>query len=191
MQPISVVGLITPWNSNAGFICSKLSMAVAAGRTAVIKPSEMSALQSEAAVEALHAAEMPPECNVVNGRGDAVGAELTTHPDVAKISFSDSTTVGKQIVRTGADTMKRVTLELGGKSPCIILGDADLDKTVPGIIEDRIHQQWPRVYRRHPHLKFSRRKAARPSRGVGKVSNPRDPNIVIGPLVSQKQWERA
>ncbi len=83
MQPMGVAGLITPWNSDAGFICGKLAAAVAAGCTAVIKPSEMSAMQTRIVTEALHEADVPPGVfNIVTGRGDVVGAEISTHPDV-------------------------------------------------------------------------------------------------------------
>jgi aldehyde dehydrogenase (NAD+) len=136
MEPVGVVGLITPWNSNAGFICNKLAYAIAAGCAAVIKPSEMSATQTEVVLRALHQAGLPAGVyNVVNGRGAEVGAELAAHPDVAKISFTGSTAVGKSIVRASADTLKRVTLELGGKSPTIVLDDADLEAVIPGVIE--------------------------------------------------------
>jgi aldehyde dehydrogenase (NAD+) len=136
MEPVGVVGLITPWNSNAGFICNKLAYAIAAGCTAVIKPSEMSASQTDVVLRALHEAGLPAGVyNVVNGRGADVGAAIAVHPDVAKISFTGSTAVGKAIVRASADSLKRVTLELGGKSPTIILDDADFDAVIPGVIE--------------------------------------------------------
>jgi aldehyde dehydrogenase (NAD+) len=118
LEPVGVAGLITAWNANALFICLKLASAVAAGCTVVIKPSEMSSVQTQVMVEALHAAELPKGvCNVVIGLGAVVGAELVRNPDVAKISFTGSAAVGEQIMRDGAATIKRVTLELGGKSP--------------------------------------------------------------------------
>ena len=132
MEPLGVAGLITPWNSDAGFICGKLASAVAAGCTAVIKPSEMSAIQTQVVTEALHEAGLPPGVfNIITGRGDVVGTEIASHPDVAKISFTGSTAVGKAILRAGAETMKRITLELGGKSPTVILDDANLAKALP------------------------------------------------------------
>jgi aldehyde dehydrogenase (NAD+) len=131
MEPLGVAGLITPWNSNAGFICGKLATAIAAGSTTVIKPSEMSAMQTQIVTEALHGANLPAGVfNIVTGRGEVVGQEISTHPDIAKISFTGSTAVGKSILRAAADTMKRVTLELGGKSPTIILDDADLTQAI-------------------------------------------------------------
>jgi len=132
LEPLGVVAIITPWNGNYSFIANKLAMAIAAGCTAVIKPSEMSALQTQLFTECLHGAGLPPGVfNIVTGRGDVVGAELTRHPDVAKISFTGSTAVGKAIARGAVETMKRVTLELGGKSANIILDDADFAKAIP------------------------------------------------------------
>ena len=132
LEPVGVAGLITAWNANALFLCLKLASAVAAGCTVVIKPSELSSLQTQVWLECLHEAKLPKGlCNVVTGRGDVVGAELVRNPDVAKISFTGSVAVGKTIMRDGAATMKRVTLELGGKSPNILLDDADLDKAIP------------------------------------------------------------
>src|SRR5580698_6054074 len=129
LEPVGVAGLITAWNANALFICLKLASAVAAGCTVVIKPSELSALQAQVLVEALHEADLPKGLlNVVMGRGNIVGAELVRNPDVAKISFTGSVAVGETIMRDGAETMKRVTLELGGKSPTILLDDAALDQ---------------------------------------------------------------
>lgn len=136
MQPLGVAGLITPWNSDAGFICGKLAAALAAGCTAVIKPSEMSAIQTRIVTEALHEAGLPAGVfNIVTGRGETVGAQISSHPDVAKLSFTGSTAVGKTILRAGADTLKRVTLELGGKSPVVVLDDANFDHVVPLAIQ--------------------------------------------------------
>src|ERR1700742_4767645 len=132
MEPVGVAGLITAWNANALFICLKLASAVAAGCTVVLKPREMSSLQTRVMVEALHQADLPKGLlNVVTGLGNIVGAELTRNPDVAKISFTGSVGVGETIMRDGAATMKRVTLELGGKSPNILLDDADLAVAIP------------------------------------------------------------
>jgi hypothetical protein len=105
-------------NANGLFLCAKLASAIAAGCTVVMKPSELSSLQTQVWLECVHAANLPKGlCNVVIGRGDVVGAELVRNPDVAKISFTGSAAVGRSIMRDGAATMKRVTLELGGKSP--------------------------------------------------------------------------
>src|ERR1700749_400702 len=132
LEPVGVAGLITAWNANALFICLKLASAIAAGCTVVLKPSEFSSLQTRGMVEALNAAELPKGVfNVVTGLGTVVGAELVRNPDVAKTSFTGSVAVGEAIMRDAAATMKRVTLELGGKSPTILLDDAALDKAIP------------------------------------------------------------
>src|SRR5579864_8624064 len=196
MQPLGVAGLITPWNSNGGFICGKLAAAIAAGCTAVIKPSEMSAIQTRIITEALHEAGLPAGVfNIVTGRGDTVGAEITSHPDVAKLSFTGSTAVGKTILRAGAETLKRVTLELGGKSPVVILDDANFDDVVPLAIQagfinsgqaciagTRILVPQQRIAEFEARV---REEVARTQSG-----DPRDPRTTIGPMVSQKQWER-
>ena len=143
LEPVGVAGLITAWNANALFICLKLASAVAAGCTVVIKPSEMSSLQTRVMVEALNAAELPKGVfNVVTGLGTVVGAELVRNPDVAKISFTGSVAVGQAIMRDAAATMKRVTLELGGKSPTILLEDAALEKAIPAALYLGLFEQW-------------------------------------------------
>jgi aldehyde dehydrogenase (NAD+) len=104
LEPVGVAGLITAWNANSLFICLKLASAIAAGCTVVIKPSELSSLQTRVLVEALHEANLPKGLlNVVAGRGNVVGAELVRNPDVAKISFTGSVGVGKSIMRDGAE----------------------------------------------------------------------------------------
>jgi len=129
--PLGVAGLLTPWNGNPWFVCGKAASALAAGCTVVIKPSQLSALEAHILMEAFHKAALPAGViNVINGRGDPVGNAITRSPDVQKISFTGSTAVGKMINRDATETMKRVTLELGGKSPTVILPDADVDGAV-------------------------------------------------------------
>jgi aldehyde dehydrogenase (NAD+) len=197
MEPVGVVGLITPWNSNAGFICNKFAYAIAAGCTAVIKPSEMSAGQTAVVLRALHEAGLPAGTyNVVNGRGPVVGRAITAHPDVAKISFTGSTAVGKEIVRASAETLKRVTLELGGKSPTIVLDDAEIEAVVPGVVEAGFMNSGQACIAGTRILVPERRREAFEAsikswveRRV-KVGDPRDPSVTIGPMVSLGQWER-
>src|SRR5580765_8564138 len=106
LEPVGVAGLITAWNANALFICLQLASAIAAGCTVVLKPSEMSALQTQAMVDAVNAAGLPKGVfNVVTGLGTVVGAELVRNPDVAKISFTGSVAVGQGIMRDAAATM--------------------------------------------------------------------------------------
>src|SRR6201993_1818413 len=196
LEPIGVAGLITAWNANALFICLKLASAVAAGCTVVIKPSEMSPLQTRVMVEALNAAELPKGvCNVVIGRGDVVGAELVRNPDVAKISFTGSVAVGEAIMRDAAATMKRITLELGGKSPTILLDDAALDKAIPAALtlaflnSGQACAAGTRLLVPRSRLDEVKR-AIRDEIRAFTVGDPADPNIMVGPMVSQKQYER-
>ncbi|NYH19182.1 aldehyde dehydrogenase family protein [Paraburkholderia bryophila] len=196
MQPLGVAGLITPWNSNAGFICGKLATALAAGCSAVIKPSEMSAIQTRIVTEALHEAGLPAGVfNIVTGRGETVGAQISAHPDVAKISFTGSTAVGKSILRTASETLKRVTLELGGKSPVIVLDDANFDEAVPLAIQAGFMNSGQACIAGTRILVPRERLAefeARVQQEVARTQagDPRDPNTTVGPMVSQKQWER-
>jgi len=196
LEPVGVAGLITAWNANALFICLKLASAVAAGCTVVLKPSEMSSLQTRVMVEALNAAELPKGVfNVVTGLGTVVGAELVRNPDVAKISFTGSVAVGEAIMRDGAATMKRVTLELGGKSPTIVLDDANLDKAIPSALilaflnSGQACAAGTRLLVPKSRLDDVRR-AIRDGMRAFTVGDPADPSIAIGPMVSQKQYER-
>jgi aldehyde dehydrogenase (NAD+) len=196
LEPVGVAGLITAWNANALFICLKLASAVAAGCTVVLKPSEMSSLQTRVMVEALNAAELPKGVfNVVTGLGTVVGAELVRNPDVAKISFTGSVAVGEAIMRDGAATMKRVTLELGGKSPTIVLDDAALDKAIPSALilaflnSGQACAAGTRLLVPKSRLDEVKRAIQEGMRAYT-VGDPADPNIMVGPMVSQKQYER-
>ncbi|AMO94074.1 aldehyde dehydrogenase family protein [Collimonas fungivorans] len=196
LEPLGVVGLITPWNANYGFICSKLAMAIAAGSTTVIKPSELSSLQTQLLTECLHAAGLPAGVfNIVTGRGATVGAEITRHPDIAKISFTGSTDVGKTIARGAVETMKRVTLELGGKSPNVILDDADLEKAIPIAIAAATVNSGQACMAgtrlivpesRLEEVKFLVKKAVQ----ALQVGDPRNSDTAIGPMVTQTQYDR-
>jgi aldehyde dehydrogenase (NAD+) len=196
LEPLGVVAAIIPWNSTLGFIASKVATAIAAGSTIVVKPSEMSAIQTEVMAKAVHAAGLPKGVvNIVNGYGPVVGAALSTHPDIAKVSFSGSTMTGRAIFAAAVETFKRVTLELGGKGPQILLEDVDLATAIPialasGFVnsgqacvagtrllvpESRLDETLARLKNHIETLK------------VGAAT---DPEVQIGPMVSQKQWER-
>jgi aldehyde dehydrogenase (NAD+) len=196
LEPVGVAGLITAWNANALFICLKLASAIAAGCTVVLKPSEMSALQTRAMVEAVNAAELPNGVfNVVTGLGPVVGAELVRNPDVAKISFTGSVAVGQQIMRDGAATMKRVTLELGGKSPTVLLDDAVLDKAIPSALilafmnSGQACAAGTRLLVPQSRLEEVKQAIRHEMRNYT-VGDPSDPKIMVGPMVSQKQYDR-
>jgi aldehyde dehydrogenase (NAD+) len=196
LEPVGVAGLITPWNANSFFLSAKLASAVAAGCTTVIKPSELSPLQTRVWLECLDEAELPNGlCNVVAGRGDVVGAEFVRHPDVAKISFTGSVAVGQTIMRDGAATMKRVTLELGGKSPNILLDDADLDKAIPmGLAIAFMNSGQACVAGTRllvPRTRLDEvKRAILATMHAFPAGDPADPKTAVGPMVSQKQYER-
>ena len=162
----------------------------------VIKPSEMNALQTRVITECLHAARLPEGVfNIVTGDGAVVGSALTSHRDVSKITFTGSTATGRTIVRTAAETMKRVTMELGGKSPSIILEDATL------MFQSRRCWQQASSKAGRPCIARTRILAhesgfeeieARIREAVEdfKVGDPKDKNVRVGPMVSRKQWDR-
>jgi aldehyde dehydrogenase (NAD+) len=196
MEPVGVAGMITAWNANALFICLKLASAVAAGCTVVIKPSEMSSLQARVLVEALHEAGLPKGVlNVVTGLGTTVGAELVRNPGVDKISFTGSVGVGESIMRDGAATMKRVTLELGGKSPTILLDDAALDTAIPSALIMAFLNSG-QACAAGTRLLVPKSRLDEVKRGIREamraftVGDPADPKTAVGPMVSQKQFER-
>ena len=196
LEPVGVAGLITAWNANALFICLKLASAVAAGCTVVIKPSELGSLQTQLLVEALHEADLPKGLfNVVTGLGTVVGAELVRNPGVDKISFTGSVAVGETIMRDGAATMKRVTLELGGKSPTILLDDAVLDQAIPSALvmaflnSGQACAAGTRLLVPKSRLDAVKRAIHEAMRGFA-VGDPADPKTAVGPMVSQKQYER-
>ncbi|MDR7009859.1 aldehyde dehydrogenase family protein [Paraburkholderia strydomiana] len=196
MAPVGVAGLIAPWNSTAGTICSKLASAIAAGCASVIKPSELSPIQTMVVAEALHDAGLPPGVfNILLGRGADVGDEISTNPGVAKISFTGSTPTGKLISRAGLETMKRVSLSLTGKSASVILDDADLDSAIPLALNAAFMNNGQAcvagtrllVPRSRLDEVIEQVKAAVATMRVG---YPRDPSTVVGPLVNRAQYDR-
>lgn len=138
-QPIGVVGAITPWNFPAGMVTRKVGPALAAGCTVVLKPAQLSPLTAVSLVEILEEAGVPPGVvNLVNAADPReVGDELLHNPLVRKITFTGSTAVGKFLMREAADSMKRISLELGGHAPVIVFDDADLDKAVAATIASK------------------------------------------------------
>ncbi len=195
-EAIGVAGLITPWNASSSFICSKFSAAIVAGCTVVVKPSEMSASQTQILLECFHEAGIPAGVfNLVNGRGDVAGATIVHSPDVAKISFTGSTAVGKWIAREGVDTLKRVTLELGGKSPNILLDDADLATAIPFSLGAAFMNNGQACIAGTRLLVPEKRldEVTSAIKEVIKnfpVGETLDVKTMIGPLVSEKQFER-
>jgi len=134
-EPIGVVGAITPWNYPLGLAASKLAPALASGCTVVLKPSELAPLSVFALVDLIDEVGFPPGVvNLVSGYGDPVGTRLVEHPDVDMISFTGSVDVGRRVAAGAAGTIKRVSLELGGKSAAVFLPDADLEGAVPAAL---------------------------------------------------------
>jgi aldehyde dehydrogenase (NAD+) len=130
-EPIGVVGAITPWNYPLHQVVAKVAAALAAGCTVVLKPSEVAPLSAFVLADLLSAAGLPPGVfNLVTGYGPVVGEAIAAHPDVDMVSFTGSTAAGRRVTEVAAGTVKRVSLELGGKSAFVILDDADLDKAV-------------------------------------------------------------
>lgn len=193
-EPVGVVGIITPWNASYSQITAKLAAAIAAGCTVVIKPSELSALQTGQIMEAFHNAGLPKGViNIVNGYGHTVGAEFTRNPDVAMISFTGSTRVGKEILKGAAETMKRVTLELGGKSPNIILDDADFAKVIPVAVAQGFMNNGQACVAGTrilvPEHRLGEVKLlAKSAIEAITVGNPWDEDTVLGPIITEKQY---
>jgi acyl-CoA reductase-like NAD-dependent aldehyde dehydrogenase len=133
-DPLGVAALIVPWNAPFAITCAKVSAALAAGCTVVLKPAELAPMSGLRLAELVAQAGFPDGAvNVVTGLGTQAGAALVSHPDVDKISFTGSTATGQAILRESAGSLKRVSLELGGKSASIVFPDADLEKAVPGV----------------------------------------------------------
>jgi acyl-CoA reductase-like NAD-dependent aldehyde dehydrogenase len=134
-EPIGVVGAIAPWNFPLLLSIWKMAPALAAGNSVVIKPDERTPLSTLAFARIALECGLPPGVlNVVPGAGRDAGARLAAHPDVGKIGFTGSTAVGREVMRSAAQTVKGVSLELGGKSPALVLDDADLETTVDGVL---------------------------------------------------------
>ncbi|MDN3654215.1 aldehyde dehydrogenase family protein [Ferruginibacter paludis] len=196
LDPVGVAGLISPWNISVWFMCVKASTALAAGCTVVMKPSELSARQNNAMAEIFNDAGLPPGIiNVLQGTGDVVGSEITRNPGIHKISFTGSTAIGKLIARQAVDSMKRVTLELGGKSPSIIMDDAQLENAIPFVLQVGLQNSGQSCTAGTRILIPESREAEiieALKKGIEamKVGPSTDPDSAIGPIVSKKQYER-
>ncbi len=195
-EPVGVVGQIIPWNFPLLMAAWKLGAALACGNTVVLKPAEQTPLSVLRLCELLDDAGFPPGVvNVVTGYGETAGAAIAVHPDLDKVAFTGSTEVGKEIMRAAAGNLKRVSLELGGKSPNIVFADADIDEATVGaasaiyfnhgqcccagsrlFIEEKVYD---RVVQKL--IEFSDK--MRLGRGM-------DPGTEMGPLVSSEQYQR-
>ena len=194
-KPVGVVGAINPWNGPIGLAIWKLCPVLATGCTVVLKPAEQAPLSPLRLAELCMEAGFPAGVvNVVAGFGDA-GAALAEHPGVDKIAFTGSTEVGQRIVRAAAGNMKRLSMELGSKSPDIVFADADLDAAVPGAAmavfqnTGQICSAGTRLYVQRPvYEEFVQRVAAH-ARSL-RVGDPLDPQTQLGPVVSAEQLDR-
>jgi phenylacetaldehyde dehydrogenase len=195
-EPIGVVGAITPWNSPLPMVMLKIAPALAAGCTLVLKPAELTPLTALRLAELCHEAGVPDGVvNVVTGFGETAGAALAAHPDVDKIAFTGSTEVGKLIVRAATGNLKKVTLELGGKSPVVVFPDADLEQAVPAAARACFFMQGQNCMagtRLFVHEKVHDRVVegiAAIARRM-KLGHGLDPSSEFGPLISAEQRSR-
>lgn len=195
-EGIGVAALITPWNWPLNQIATKVAPALAAGATMVLKPSEIAPLSGIIFAEAVHAAGIPDGVfNLVNGDGPGVGAALSAHPDIAMTSFTGSTRAGILVSKAGADTVKRVSLELGGKSANIILDDADLEVAVKAGVRaifsntgqscDAPSRMLVPVALQDEVFRIAKSAAEQVT-----VGDPREQGPHLGPVVSQIQFDK-
>ncbi len=195
-EPIGVVGAIIPWNFPMIMTGWKVAPALAAGNTVVLKPAELTPLSAIRIGELAIEAGLPPGVfNVLPGKGSVAGEAMVRHPGVDKISFTGSTEVGKHIMRTAADTMKKLTLELGGKSPNIIFADADLDAALRGATsgifygKGEVCAAGSRLFvERSVHEEFVAKLVERAKKTV--PADPLDPKTRLGALVSEEQMNK-
>lgn len=195
-EPIGVCGLITPWNWPMNQVTCKVAPALAVGCTMVLKPSEVAPLSSYIFTEIMHEAGVPAGVyNMVNGDGPGVGTALSKHPDVDMMSFTGSTRAGSLVAQNAAPTVKRVTQELGGKSPNIILDDADLEKAVTGGVLHMYNNTGQscnapsRMLVPRTRLAEAEQIAAAVSQSVV-VGDTADKDTTMGPVVSKVQWDK-
>lgn len=195
-EPVGVVGCITPWNYPLHQVALKVAAALAAGCTVVVKPSEVAPLSAYALAEVMHTVGLPAGVfNLVSGYGPEVGEAMVVHPDVDMISFTGSTAAGKRIASLAGGLIKRVALELGGKSANIILDDADLTRAVSDGVgkcylnSGQTCSALTRMLVPRDRLAEAEQIAAATAAGYI-VGDPQDASTVLGPLVSARQLER-
>jgi phenylacetaldehyde dehydrogenase len=195
-EPVGVVGLITPWNFPLVLAAYKLAPALASGCTVILKPAEQTSLSAIRLGEILQEVGFPPGVvNIVTGDGESAGAPLVAHPRVDKISFTGSTEVGKRIVRSAANDLKRVSLELGGKSPMFVFPDADLEVAIPGTAgaiffhQGQVCTAGSLLY---VHEKIYDKLVEGIAGIAGKIrpDHGLKPDVEMGPLISQQQLDR-
>ena len=195
-QPIGPVGVITPWNTPFMLSTWKIAPALAAGCTVVHKPAEWSPYTAALLVEILHEAGLPAGVlNTVNGMGEVAGKALTEHADIQAVAFVGESVTGSHIMRQGADTLKRVHFELGGKNPVIVFADADLDRALDAVVfmiyslnGERCTSSSRLLIEESIREEFLDRLAER-VRAL-KVGHPLDPATEVGPLIHQRHFDK-
>jgi acyl-CoA reductase-like NAD-dependent aldehyde dehydrogenase len=195
-EPVGVVGAIIPWNFPLVMAAWKVAPALACGNAVILKPAEQTPLTAlELAAIAAEAGLPPGILNVVPGYGESAGAALVSHAGVDKIAFTGSTAVGRIIMRSAAESLKKVSLELGGKSPNIVLADADLDAAARGVFAGIFYntgQCCTAGSRLLVHESVKQELLGRIVERAGKMQpgDPLDPKTRLGPVISQEQMER-
>jgi aldehyde dehydrogenase (NAD+) len=194
-EPIGVCGFITPWNWPLNQIVCKVAPAIATGCTMVLKPSEVAPFSGQVFAEIMDAAGVPAGVfNMINGDGPGVGAAIASHPDIDMVSFTGSTRAGIEVARAAAATVKRVAQELGGKSPTIILDDADMGKNVMNGIRTMMTNSGQSCNAGTRMLVPAKRmneaiEAAKKAAAETTVGPPQT-KVRIGPVVSRTQWDK-
>ena len=195
-EPLGVCGLIVPWNGPISSATWKLAPALAAGNTCILKPAEQTPLSTIRLGELILEAGFPPGVvNIVTGFGETAGAAISEHPDIDKVAFTGSTSVGKIITRAAAGSLKRVSLELGGKSPNVIFADADIDKAVAAsvggfcFLSGQICVAGTRIFIQEQIYDEVAAKIAAYT-AYFTVGDPFSPSTTMGPVVSAEQFER-
>ena len=195
-EPVGVIACITPWNYPLHQVVLKVGAALAAGCTVVVKPSEVAPLSAYALAEIFDQIGLPPGVfNLVSGYGEEVGEALVVHPDVDMVSFTGSTRAGKRIAELAGQQVKRVALELGGKSANVILDDADLDKAVADGVgkcylnSGQTCSALTRMLVPADKLEKAEQIAAATA-AMFAVGDPNDGSVMLGPLVSSAQLQR-
>lgn len=195
-EAVGVVGQIIPWNFPLAMASWKLGAALATGCTSVIKPAEQTPLSLLYAAKLLKEAGIPDGVvNIVPGYGEVAGEAIVNHPGIDKLAFTGSTSVGKSIMRKAAEQIKDVTLELGGKSPNLILEDADIDRAIEAAYDGIMYnhgQNCSATSRIYVHRKHYERVVAELAARAekAKLGNGMDPETEMGPLVSKEQFDR-
>src|SRR3954463_12625028 len=196
-EPVGVAALITPWNFPNAMITRKAAPALAAGCTVVLKPAEQTPLSAFAMAELAGRAGIPKGVlNILTGGGPTIGAELCANPKVRKLSFTGSTEVGRILMRQCADTVKKLSLELGGNAPFIVFDDADIDAAVEGALASKYRNAGQtcvcanRIYVQDTVYDAFARKLTEKVKGF-KVGAGNEPGVVIGPLIDENGLKKA